>query len=333
MVPHSGYHWNRGSGRFFEGWYYRVTLPAITQSFAFMYAIDDPQGHTPYSGGSMQVLGIDDHHMWRTLPNTQDFYADYNRHYLEHWNRAGEGYSVSDRHNKGMLSDPRTGESCTWDYEITTIDTWGDHGKSLATMGFWSYFPVFEPGWQITMAHGLASGSIQWQGNIYKFNHAPAYSEKNWGRAFPKKWFWLQCNSFSNCQGLSLTVAGGIREFLGYQTSVAMVGIHYEGKFYSFMPEHSDIYCQIQPWGNWQIFAKNKSQQVEITANTDHDGTLIMVPAKSGLEYRCRDTTQGEICLRLTANNQKITAHSSLGALEVGGEFWENTWQFQSDKI
>jgi tocopherol cyclase len=52
-VPHSGYHWNYGSGRFFEGWYYRVTLPKINQSFAFMYAIDDPQGGSRFSGGSV----------------------------------------------------------------------------------------------------------------------------------------------------------------------------------------------------------------------------------------------------------------------------------------
>jgi hypothetical protein len=76
IVPHSGYHWHRGSDRFFEGWYFRITLPQVKQSFVFMYAIDDPQGNTPYSGGSMQVLGVDEELIWRTLPNTQDFFAD-----------------------------------------------------------------------------------------------------------------------------------------------------------------------------------------------------------------------------------------------------------------
>ncbi|MGK7954028.1 MAG: tocopherol cyclase family protein, partial [Crocosphaera sp.] len=51
-TPHSGYHWNGSSRRFFEGWYYRVTLPQRGQSFAFMYSVDDPIGRKPHSGGS-----------------------------------------------------------------------------------------------------------------------------------------------------------------------------------------------------------------------------------------------------------------------------------------
>ncbi len=29
QIPHSGYHWDGDSDRFFEGWYFRVTLPEI----------------------------------------------------------------------------------------------------------------------------------------------------------------------------------------------------------------------------------------------------------------------------------------------------------------
>jgi len=45
------------------------------------------------------------------------------------------------------------------------------------------------------MAHGLATGWIEWNGKRYEFTNAPAYSEKKLG-AFPQKWFWLNCNSF-----------------------------------------------------------------------------------------------------------------------------------------
>ncbi|MDB9354927.1 tocopherol cyclase family protein, partial [Nodularia spumigena CS-587/03] len=39
QTPHSGYHWDGSSRSFFEGWYYRVTLPHCGQTFAFMYSI------------------------------------------------------------------------------------------------------------------------------------------------------------------------------------------------------------------------------------------------------------------------------------------------------
>lgn len=332
MVPHGGYHWNRGAGRFFEGWYYRLILPEIQQSFAFMYAIDDPQGGTACSGGSMQVLGIDDRHLWRTLPNVSDFYASPDRLYLEHWGKGGQGYSASDRHNKGRLVDAVTGKSCIWDYKMEVLDTWGDRRRPEATMGYLSYLPIFEPGWQILIARGLATGAIAWQGETYKFQNAPAYCEKNWGRSFPHKWFWLQCNAFPGYEDLSITVAGGIREHLGYKTSVAMVGIHDSDRFYSFMPENSEIYCDIQPWGQWRIQARNQSQQVEVNGSTQHNGTQIMVPTASGLKFCCKDTARGELRLSLRADRQ-ITAYSSLGALEIGGTPWDSSWHFQSAKV
>ncbi|HBE32945.1 MAG TPA: tocopherol cyclase, partial [Cyanobacteria bacterium UBA11368] len=56
QTPHSGYHWDGSDRRFFEGWYYRVTLPEDRQTFAFMYSIEDPIGGKPYSGGGAQIL-------------------------------------------------------------------------------------------------------------------------------------------------------------------------------------------------------------------------------------------------------------------------------------
>ncbi len=57
QTPHSGYHWDGNSDRFFEGWYFRVTLPEIGETFAFMYSIEDPIGGQPHSGGAAQILG------------------------------------------------------------------------------------------------------------------------------------------------------------------------------------------------------------------------------------------------------------------------------------
>ncbi len=49
------------------------------------------------------------------------------------------------------------------------------------------------------MAHGLASGWVQWGDRRFEFADAPAYAEKNWGGGFPSKWIWVVCNSFDGC--------------------------------------------------------------------------------------------------------------------------------------
>ncbi len=334
-VPHSGYHYgfNPCDRRYFEGWYYRLTLPQIKQSFAFMYAIDDPQGGTKFSGGSVQVVGIDDQHIWRSLPQTQDFFASSDRLFLNHWNSKGEGYSASAAYNKGKISNP-TSLGCTWDFQIQPINTWGSSAKPLATMGMLSYLPIFEPGWQILMAHGLASGFVDWDHSIYEFQNAPVYIEKNWGRAFPSKWFWLQCNAFDNYPNLTLTAAGGVRKFLGYPTDVAMIGIHNQDRFYRFMPDNSEIYCNVQPWGSWQIQGFNTNRErVEIIATTEHSGTWVMAPTELGLKFCCRDTTKGKIRISLYSDQDLIFAASEQGGLEIGGQNWEKSWNFKSAKI
>lgn len=58
-----------------------------------------------------------------------------------------------------------------------------DPARQRSTAGWLASFPVFEPHWQITLAHGRASGTLDWNGTVYDFDDAPFYGEKNWGGA------------------------------------------------------------------------------------------------------------------------------------------------------
>lgn len=52
----------------------------------------------------------------------------------------------------------------------------------------------------------LVTGWIEWDGKKYEFRNAPSYSEKNWGGAFPKKWFWVIFISFDNLFNSTLNI-------------------------------------------------------------------------------------------------------------------------------
>ena len=58
------------------------------------------------------------------------------------------------------------------------------------------------------MAHGRATGWIDWGGQRYEFEDAPSYAEKNWGGGFPDKWCWMQCDSFEGGGMSGITCAG-----------------------------------------------------------------------------------------------------------------------------
>lgn len=355
QTPHSGYHWDGSYRRFFEGWYFRVTLPEYRQTFAFMYSIDDPAGGTPNAGGCAQILGANEQYFCRSFPNVKTFWADSQQLALGHWGKVNlsgnkdikprylepnqfnatvrEGYQVTATWHQGKLQDPRTGQWCRWEYEIQPVYGWGDATRGqLSTGGVLSFLPIFEPGWQILMAHGLATGWIEWQGQRYEFTNAPAYSEKNWGGSFPSQWFWINCNCFNKEPDLALTAAGGKRQALWWMESVAAVGIHYQDKFYEFAPWNAEVTWEIAPWGYWWMAATNDDYAVELEGTTNQPGTLVRVPTVDGLQFRCRDTTQGQLRLRLWEKNSPesraiLQANSGLAGLETGGEPWQETWR------
>ncbi|MBW4556448.1 MAG: tocopherol cyclase family protein [Trichormus sp. ATA11-4-KO1] len=351
QTPHSGYHWDGSSRRFFEGWYYRVTLPDSGQTFAFMYSIEDPIGSKPYSGGAAQVLGLNDEYLCRTFPDVKKFWGSRDVLGLGHWGKTDlktkplyllpaefdlhiqQGYQATATLNQGKIHDPGTGNYCRWLYEIQPVYYWGDQNRiQQSTAGWLSSLQIFEPGWQILMAHGLASGEIDWNGQIYEFTNAPAYGEKNWGGAFPQKWFWLNCNSFEGEPDLALTAGGGKRGVLWWMESVAMIGLHYQGKFYEFVPWNSIVEWDIQPWGRWQMRARNLNYEIELAGTTHLPGTPLRAPTANGLLFCCRDTMQGKLDLELRKLSDRqpkiiLKAQSGLCGLEIGGGSWDNSWQ------
>jgi tocopherol cyclase len=356
QTPHSGYHWQRGQRRFFEGWYFRVTLPDIGQSFAFMYSIEDPAGGQTHSGGTAQILAIADQYLCRTFPAVHRFWAWREALGLGHWrslqdkteanlrwNAAAswltpevfeqqikEGYQATATWHQGKLTEPN-GHTARWQYQTRPVYGWGIPTQpQQSTAGWLSFLGIFEPGWQILMAHGLATGWIEWQGQRYDFTNAPAYSEKNWGAAFPEKWFWLQCNSFLDLPDLALTAGGGRRSVLGWMEEVAMIGLHHRGQFYEFVPWNAAVNWQIAPWGDWQMTAESREYSIELKGTCPATaGTPLRAPTHRGMQFVCRDTLLGTIDLQLRRRHSRtllLEAHSSLGGLEIGGAPWDQPW-------
>lgn len=355
VTPHSGYHWDGSQRRFFEGWYYRVTLPELDQTFAFMYSIEDPLGGQPHSGGAAQILGPEDSYFCRTFANVGQFWSwgapsGMGPLGLGHWGKTvsgrrprylepeqfdlqvTEGYQGTNTWHQGHLRDPGIGQEAHWRYQIQPIYAWGDIGTpSQSTGGLLSFLPIFEPGWQVMMAHGMATGWIEWQEQRYVFEKAPAYAEKNWGGAFPQKWFWINCNCFADQPDLALTAAAGHRGVLWWMESVGLIGIHHQGQFYEFAPWNAEISWSVSPWGEWWMQAQTQEYEIEVRASCDRIGTPLRAPTQNGLIFICKDTMHGQVTLTLKQRHQQgstliLKAHSHLCGLEIGGGPWQTAW-------
>jgi tocopherol cyclase len=343
QTPHCGYHWDGHTPNFFEGWYFRLTLPEEGESFAFMYSIENPGGVT--STSTAQILGAGEQYGYQTFADASGFWTSRDDLALGHWSKHDlntapqvltsnyfqqhitEGYQATATLHQGILNIQDT--PCSWCYEIEPVYGWGTpQWLQQATGGLLSFLPIFEPGWQVLLAKGLATGWIEWQGNRYEFSQAPAYSEKNWGYSFPEKWFWLNCNCFEGETYLTITAGGGRRKVLTWIEEVAMIGIHYRGEFYEFVPWNAQVHWQIDSWGRWQMQADNYLFQVELSGFTNRAGTMVQVPTAEGLDYLCRDTAHGLLNIRLRDRWGKtiVEATSSLAGLETGGQPWPTVW-------
>lgn len=348
ITPHAGYHWNNKDPRFFEGWYFRVTLPQEKQSFAFIYSIEDPLGGQSISGGAVQILGIDEQYLCRSFPNINQFWASKARLELVHWRKTTlklrpqllqppiftrdiqEGYQATSTLHQGYIRDPGTDQDCRWYYKVKPIYGWGKPNlPQKATAGWLSYLPIADPGWQVLTAYGLASGWIYWNKQRYEFLDTPFYAEKNWGHSFPEKWFWINCNSFSDESDLTLTAVGTKRKVLWWTELVGLIGIHYQDQFYSFGSLDSQLTWRVRPWGKWEMQAQNQYFTVKLLGTTQEAGTWVRVPTEKGLQFGCRDTIKGRLILELRDNTGKIIINekSDLCGLEIGGHPWIEEWK------
>lgn len=395
--PHAGCHFRpshpatpsnhngpRKSKRFFEGWYYRITLPEDLASFAFIYSIEDPFDGSDLSLSCQQIMGPDDEYLVEADRDDTKFWAWYNQQALgcvftsvedtetlaettamdpdEFFTRVKSGFQMMPTRLQGKLvgHDGSQGGvfegqgipgECTYDMTISPIAGWGDEELGQkSTAGWLASYKVFEPHWQVTMADGRATGSVTWKGKTYNFENAPFYAEKNWGGAFPIKWYWCQCNNFegytSNGKTLSVTAGGGTRKIpLGQKESLGMVSVHCNGKFYEATPWLGDMEWDISPWGHWKMTGRSvkgaRPFEVELEATCDSPGVKLRAPTeKDGMAYFCRDSFLASAKLSLwklewdKERREYVRgtvvvegASSSQAAVEVGGGPWWDSWR------
>eukprot|EP00958_Prasinococcus_capsulatus_P016065 scaffold1766_cov401-Prasinococcus_capsulatus_cf.AAC.22 len=348
-TPHSGYHFDGLPRSWFEGWYTKVDLPRGEGSFCIIYSVFDPG--LPFSfkkGVGAQVLGPGEAYVWQSSTETDRFWGAkkelslgyaFTQHAVppqgscvpaeEFFAKVAEGFQFSSTQHQGRIIDDSTApviegnqrvETAEWDYAIKPLCGWGgDSSKEqLSCAGWLSSLPVFEPHWQVCMAHGLATGTLKLGDQVYEFEDAPAYTEKNWGGGFPTKWWWVQCNSFEGENELSVTTTGakrGVVVLPGVEEEVAILGITYQGDFIPFVPaagktrsgevEESVVRWKVAPWGSWLVEGKNSMYSALVEGSTQNglhneaSASLRCPTEEKGMIPLCRDTFSGSLRVRV----------------------------------
>eukprot|EP00966_Prymnesium_polylepis_P098673 2284963-Prymnesium_polylepis.1 len=367
-TPHSGFHM-RERARGFEGWYHRLTIG--DESLAFIYSIFDPaDSKSPRHGVGAQLCGPADDYIYKTSADITNFWADERQLRLGHTFRGvafaretppasfrrfvEEGFQLSAQRHQGQIAHPEGG-TVKWCYDVTPLIGWGgdaDAQRQYSTAGWLAALPVFEPHYQVLMAHGEADGYVEWRGRRLDFARAPCYTEKNWGacarpllhmRRTPSvAGFWLQCNTFDEQEGeqatpaVTLTSAGGARGnplLPGRTEDVALIAVHTAQEFYPF----ANVEWEIAPWGSWVLRGELDDLSVIVEAHCDpaEPGVNVLCPSAGGMVGRSRETFEGKLSVRLWrrlpggGEEPVLEANTRQAALEVGGTHLDatTTWR------
>lgn len=241
----------RPKKNFFEGWFLRISVPGSSESFAFMFAIEAPDK------GTVQLLSADDQLFVCELAKDAGlFVGSKDRFDISHWayreqydnKKRGtasssrlpvmQGYKLCGTSCHGCFESDGKGPDAAlvqWGIDYTPTLTWGSRGTSRHTATWLSQFPIFEPGYQVLMAHGVAtSGYLRYRNRKIDLAGSSVYCEKNWGQSFPTKWWWVQANAFEGEPDLSVLALGATRQVIFWTEDIGMLSVHYKGELYEF---------------------------------------------------------------------------------------------------
>lgn len=344
---HSHYMSRHPKSPYFEGWYLRLTLPESNTSYSFIFAVEAP------SVGTVQVFDAQDTLYVHQLPRDTRLTLSTSSWTLSQWGYAFPT-SLIKRCN-GVRIDSPLSYSCRhvlqgwhldaygtqgtfvsndvpvqWAFNYQPTLSWGPRGSGKHTGTWLANYPIFEPGYQVLMAHGcVSSGYIKIGDDFIDTKGSIVYAEKNWGRSFPSRWFWMQCNTFWTEPDLCVVALGAIRKVLSFEETVGMIAIHYKGRFYEFANWTCTSLQWAVRWGCWSVASVSRDGfRAQLTGTTSENGVQILGPTDHGMRFTMRDTMHGHLRVSLIdpSGNTVVETNSTNAQLEIGGEPWGKEW-------
>ena len=283
------YHGAGKAGPFFEGWYFKLVaadgsqrlsvIPGIyigkdaEQSHAFIQVMDSVAGSSHYLTFPSEVFSV--------VPGEMDITLDSN-HFTQ------QGISL-DLHGDGL--------EVQGELHFSELHPWPVSVLSPGVMGWFAWVPGMECYHGIvSMDHGLR-GSLQINGQTMDFTGGRGYMEKDWGRAMPRAWVWLQSNHF-DCAGTGFTfsiadIPWGIFHFKGFLGGLLLDGqLHRFGTYtgarlHDFTLASDSVHFVLSDLQKRLIVTAHSAQGVDLRA-----------PTTRQMDRRIQETLSATIDLR-----------------------------------
>lgn len=304
------YHGTNNMKNFFEGWYFKLVSPDQKEVFAFIPGISF--GKKPeHSHSFLQIVD-----------GSRCTY-DYLMYPPEQFAAEKSAFKL----NVHKCSFSRQGITLDTDtiqgsIKFTNIKPWPDSIINPGSMGFYNYIPNMQCYSQVCSLDFDLEGSITLKGKELSFTGGKGYIEKNWGKAFPYSWIWVQANNFPNIiASLSCSLGHipfGFTSFRGF-----LIGFLLDNEFYNFSTNNLSTIIVQQEGEDVRITAQNRKYILTFETHAPRDKFILLNGPRDGkMIPLVQENLQGTVTLKLTdkKNNLIYQGTSNSAGIEYGGK-------------
>ena len=195
---------------------------------------------------------------------------------------------------------------------------------SPGVMGWFTWVPGMECYHGIVSMDHLISGTLAINGEQVNFSGGRGYMEKDWGRAMPRAWIWMQSNHFDQ-SGISLTLSiadipWGGRSFTGF-----LGGILLDGQLHRFATYTGARIGNLSvSEESVQFVLVDRKKRLQVNAHRAQ-GFNLQAPTTTRMDRRIMETLSAdiEVAFDLKSNGQWAQVFRGTGrfaGLEVVGD-------------
>ncbi len=283
------YHGAGKAGPFFEGWYFKLVAADGSQRLSVIPGIyigkDAEQNHAFIQimdsvAGSSQYLTFP-YDAFLFVPGEMDVHLAGN-HFTQ------QGISL-DLHGDGL--------DVQGDLHFSELHPWPVSMLSPGVMGWFAWVPGMECYHGIvSMDHSLR-GSLLVNGQTMDFTGGRGYMEKDWGRAMPRAWVWMQSNHFDRAgTGFTFSIADipwGKFHFKGF-----LGGLLLDGRLHRFATYTGARLEDFKLTSDCvQFLLSSCHQRVYVNAHSAQ-GVDLRAPTTRQMDRRIQETLSATIDLR-----------------------------------
>ena len=306
--PHMYHGWGR-KRTYFEGWYYKLVsadeqnavaiIPGIAMDEfgnkeAFIQLFDGKHSHADFFTFPAKQF----------TPNERRFELDIaSNQFTSHGMRLRMDQVHGELAFKNQLPWP------------SSVFSPGIMGPGAFVPGLPCYHGV------LSMNHSIA-GHLTINGRRIDFTGGKGYLEKDWGRSFPKAYFWMQCNHFDKTD-LSVKASVAQVSWLGKTFIGLIAGLQNGGELLQFATYNfTRLVHSKADDHSINLRMRNGKYHLELRAEI-HETTPLLSPIKGLMEGKVNESMTSNLHVILSDNRTGAVIIDEVGrnaAVDKGGE-------------